>query len=250
MTQIFQSSFADREDEVSTSASQKVPDMAESSFEPSSRQDLWALDPAPISLEEEESDGFLYEYINEFRKVLPSMVNMRPAMRMSVLSIFAFIGGFACSFAGGLFVFGLIAAILSLKPAYASVAAGELPPVGAWRVLLFMPVVMIAWLRVTQWRQRLAEVREHENLLKTGQPVDADVVGLEFGGLPLLRRRPRRRLVAQWRDPGSGRTYRFRSAAVREDFVPMMKSTKVRVFVDPANPQRHAMDLRIPQAAE
>lgn len=58
------------------------------------------------------------------------------------------------------------------------------------------------------------------------------------------------RIVAQWRDPGTGKVHLFHSENLWFDPTPYVDRTDIAVFVDPANPRRHHVDVSfLPEVA-
>ena len=92
----------------------------------------------------------------------------------------------------------------------------------------------------------LRRARREAWLRRSGVAIDARLVEVVRDRGQSRNGRSPYRLVAQWRDPASGRVWAFESAAVWFDPSPYLTPGQpVPVLVDPADPARHLVDLSV-----
>ncbi|ROT93470.1 DUF3592 domain-containing protein [Altererythrobacter sp. FM1] len=85
--------------------------------------------------------------------------------------------------------------------------------------------------------------RKISRLLREGKPIDADFLHV-FRDTRIKRNGEHPfRVVAQATDPATGRLRRFESEAIWVDPTTQLTGRKIRVLLDPSNPQRYHVDL-------
>ncbi len=85
--------------------------------------------------------------------------------------------------------------------------------------------------------------RRISRLLREGKPIDADFLHV-FRDARIARNGEHPfRVVVQAMDPATGRLRRFESEAIWVDPTTQLTGRKIRVLLDPGNPQRYHVDL-------
>ncbi|MBI4121863.1 MAG: DUF3592 domain-containing protein [Parcubacteria group bacterium] len=91
--------------------------------------------------------------------------------------------------------------------------------------------------------QNMTTRKRKDQLMRQGQRIEADIVGVEPSGWELNGRRALH-ITAQWVNPMDKKLYIFKSQNFWFDPTPLLPaSKKVGVFIDPANPKKHYMDI-------
>jgi hypothetical protein len=85
--------------------------------------------------------------------------------------------------------------------------------------------------------------RRDAQLRASGTPIQAKLQGVERNTALSMNGTNPWRVTAQWQDPASGEVHVFRSENVWFDPSEYLKRDTVTVYVDPANPRRHWMDV-------
>lgn len=88
-----------------------------------------------------------------------------------------------------------------------------------------------------------ARSRRNADLLRRGQPVEADFLEVFQDTRISVNGANPFRVVAQAADPLTGKLRRFESEPVWVDLSGRLRGRKVRVLVDPMRPERHLIDL-------
>jgi hypothetical protein len=93
------------------------------------------------------------------------------------------------------------------------------------------------------WAWYLAKLRRGSWLQGHGRPVDADIVDIGVDRSLTVNGRSPWRITAQWLDPSGDKLHLFKSDHIWFDPEPFVDGDKIRVLIDPQNPDRYSIDL-------
>lgn len=97
------------------------------------------------------------------------------------------------------------------------------------------------------WRTQ----RRHDDLRARGQPVEADIQGVERNTSLEVNGRHPFVVVCQWLNPQTRELHLFRSENLWFDPGPHLDRERVRVLIEPGNPRRYLVDLSfLPKLAD